>query len=324
VGAPHAVAVNSCTSALHLALAIAGVGPRDEVITTAQTFAATAHVVLAQGATPVFADVQYGTGNIDPSDIERRVTPRTKAVLPVHWAGYPCDMDEIQAIAARHGLAVIEDAAHALGASYRSRPIGSLSRFTCFSFQAIKHFTPGDGGMLCVPDEPDYWAAARRRWFGIDRVHRKPALLGEPEWNITEIGYKYHMNDLAAAMGLGNLEDLDLILTRRAEIAARYRRELGGVPGVTLLESRPDRQSANWLFTIHVERRDDFVRMMQSKEIEVSVVHLRIDRNDIFGGERKDLPALARFTESCISIPVHCALSDDDVGRIVDAVKGGW
>jgi len=324
IGAPYPVAVNSCTSALHLAVVIAGVKAGDEVITTAQTMMATSHVVLAQQARPIFADIQYTTGNIEPNNIEHRITDRTKAILVVHWAGYPCDLDEIHAIALRHGLPVIEDAAHAIGASYKGRPIGSISPYTCFSFQAIKHVTAGDGGMLCLASEEDYHKARRRRWYGIDRLNRKPSILGEPEWNVTEIGYKYHMNDIAASLGVEHLNEFDVIFGRRAQIAARYRQELFKVPGVTLFESKEDRVNANWLFTMHVERRKDFARMMQSKGVDVSVVHLRIDRNDIFGGLRNDLPVLDKFTETHISIPMHNGLNDEEVEYVIQCIREGW
>ena len=230
----------------------------------------------------------------------------------VDWGGYPCDWDAILAIAQANHLAVIEDAAHALGATYKGKLAGSIAPITCFSFQAIKHLTTGDGGMICVSSAQDYERAVRLRWFGIDRFNRKPSILGEPEWNVAELGYKYHMNDVAAAIGLGNLEDLEWILRRRHQIVAMYRATLDSIPGVRLFERKVDRQSADWLFSIHVERREDFCRMMAAKDIMVSVVHLRIDRNDICGGERGDLPALNRFTETHISLPLHPYLTDED------------
>jgi len=323
-GIPYPVAVNSCTTALQLALALIGLEPGDEVITTAQTFMATSHVILARGAQPVYADVQYLTGNMDPADVEHRITERTRAIMPVHWAGYPCDMDEILEIAARYELPVIEDAAQALGASYKARPIGTISPYNCFSFQAVKQLTTGDGGMLCLADEATYQAARRRRWFGIDPDRRKPTLLGEPEWDVTEVGYKYHMNDIAASLGVEHLKVFPEIQRRRAEIAYRYRKALAGVPGITLFESKDDRVSANWIFCMHVdERRADFARMMKSKGVAVSVVHLRIDRNTIFGPVRDDLPQLARLTETIMSLPLHNHLSDEDVEYVTQCVKEG-
>ena len=324
IGTRFSLALNSCTSALHLAMQIAGVGPGDEVITTAQTMAATSHAILGHYARPVFADVQYETGNIDPRDIAHRITDRTKAITVVHWAGYPCDMDEIHEAASRHGIPVIEDAAHAIGAVYRGRPVGTISPFTCFSFQAIKHITTGDGGMLSLTDEGAFHQARRQRWYGIDRKNRQPSELGEPIWDMAETGYKYHMNDIAASMGIEHLADLPAILERRNEIAGKYREALKTTPGITLLDYKGDRKSACWLFTMHVENRQEFARKMRSQGVEASVVHLRIDRNSVFGGLRDDLPNLERFNDSQISIPVHNMLSDEDVEHVIECIKGGW
>jgi perosamine synthetase len=324
VGGAYAVSVSSGTAALHLALLVAGIQQGDQVITTAQTMLATTQAILACGAIPVFADVQYGNGNIDPADIVSRITPQTKAILTVDWAGYPCDYEEILTIGQEYGLKVIEDAAHALGAVYKDKSVGSICPFTCFSFQAIKHLTTGDGGLLCVPDEEAYQTAIRLRWFGIDRFKRQPSILGEPVWNVTDLGYKYHMNDVAASIGLGNLNDLEMILSRRRSIVTTYREALEGVPGVQLFERRADRQSADWLFSLHVERREDFCRALQSRGVPTSVIHLRIDRNTICGGERDDLQGLARFTETHISLPLHPLLTDEDVRTVVAAVQAGW
>jgi perosamine synthetase len=324
VGARHAVAVNSCTSALSLALALYGIGPGDEVITTAQTFVATSHVILAAGAVPVYADVQYMTGNLDPADIERRITPHTKAILPVHWAGYPCDMDEILDIADRHNLPVIEDAAQAFGAVYRGRPIGSVSPITCFSFQAVKQMTTVDGGMLCIEDDQLAEAARRRRWFGIDRIKRKPTLLGEPEWDIAEVGYKYHMNDVMASLGTAHVDEFPGIHRRLAEINDRYRVELAGIPGLTLFEADPDRESGYWTFCVHVERREDFARAVQARGVDVSVIHLRIDDNTVFGPRRPDLPNLERLANTMMCLPLHYMLTDEDVEHVIDSVREGW
>lgn len=320
----YTIAVNSGTSALHIALIIAGVQTGDEVITTAQTMLATTQAILVVGAKPVYADIQFKTGNIDPDDIVKRISRKTKAILPVDWAGYPCDYKKILGIAKKYNLILVEDAAHALGAVYRGKPVGSICPITCFSFQAIKHLTTGDGGMVCVKKKRQYEKAVRLRWFGIDRFKRKPSLLGEPEWNVTELGYKYHMNDIAAAVGLGNLLDFDSLLKRRHQIVSEYRNGFKKVAGLTLFDRAIDRQSADWLFSIHIERREDFCRMMKAKGIEVSVVHLRIDKNDICGGLRDDLPVLRRFTESHVSLPLHNQLKDADVKYVIKSIEKGW
>jgi len=324
LGLINPVAVNSGTSALHLALAVAGVGPGDEVILPPQTFVATGLVILMQGARPVFADIDPSTGNISPESITPKITPRTKAIMPVHWGGYPCDLDEINTLAARHNLVVIEDAAHALGAVYKGKPIGAISRFTAFSFQAIKHLTTGDGGALCCLRPDDLCNAMSRRWFGIDRANSQPSILGERIYDIQQVGYKYHLNDLAAAVGIGNLDGFQERLNRNCSIAERYRVELCSVPGLRLLDYKDDRTSAYWLFTVLVENRVGFITKLQACQVPSSVVHLRIDHNSVFGGITPDLPNQAWFNERHVSIPVHAGLTDDDVDRVIAAVKSGW
>lgn len=324
LGLKNPVALNSGTSALHLALAIAGVQPDDEVILPAQTFVATGLVILQQYAKPVFADIQYKTGNIDPNSIREKITDKTKAIIPVHWGGYPCDMDEINAIAKEHNLMVVEDAAHALGATYKGKPIGSISDFTAFSFQAIKHLTTGDGGALCCIDHENHHQAKTRRWFGIDRANSKPSILGEREYDISNLGYKYHMNDLAAAIGLGNLEDFLLGLQRRRGIAAIYRNELKNVPGLELLDYQEDRESAYWLFTVLVEGRENFIRKLKEVDIPASVVHLRIDHNSVFGGITPNLLNQEKFNKNQVAIPIHEKLSNVELENIVSHIQTGW
>jgi perosamine synthetase len=324
-GAKYPVALNSATSGLRLALAIAGVGPNDEVVTTAQTCTATNTPILEQFAKPVFADIRYADGNIDPADVERRITDRTKAIMCVHWAGYPCDMDELQRVAKRHNLPVIEDCAHALGAVYKGKRIGSISRFSSFSFQAIKHITTGDGGMLTLTEKPDYEAAVRRRWYGIDKAKRKFSYLGhDPLYDVTELGYKYNMTDIDATIGIESLKVFDNVFKRRAEVAKLYREAFEGLPKVTLFEKKGDRTSGNWLFSMHVQDRDKFARMMWENGIEVSVAHWRNDKYSIFGGLRNDLPETEKYNKTMICLPLHAKLSGSDVGRIVKAVRGGW
>lgn len=323
-GLPRALALNSGTAALHLAVLGAGVKPGDEVILPAQTFVATATAVLQAGGTPVFADLQPGGPNLDPRDVERRMTPRTKAIVVVHYGGYPCDMDEINALAERHGIKVIEDAAHALGARYRGRPVGALGDFAIFSFQAIKQLTTGDGGMLVCRNVEDHQTAYRRRWFGIDRANRKPSPLGAPEWDITELGFKYHMNDIAAAMGLAQLDVFDEAQSRRQMLNRRYRVELANVPGLSLLEEKADRVNACWLFTARVERRLEFIQALKSRGVEAAVWHQRIDRNSLFGGERSDLVNQARFNAEQVSIPCRDSMTDTEAQTVLQAVKAGW
>ncbi|MFA5879711.1 MAG: DegT/DnrJ/EryC1/StrS family aminotransferase [Candidatus Margulisiibacteriota bacterium] len=324
LGIINPVSVNSSTSALHLGLTVANVGPGDEVILPAQTFIASGMTILLRGAKPVFADIQLETGNISPQSIKEKITERTKVIMPVHWAGYPCDLDEINKIAKENNLSVLEDAAHALGAIYKNKPIGTISDFTSFSFQAIKHITTGDGGALCCLNDEDADRAKKMRWYGIDRNNSLPSILGEREYDITEIGYKYHMNDLAAAVGIGNLDEVPKILARRREIAAKYFDELKNVPGLTLLNYQKDRVCSFWIFQILVEKREDFIRSLKKKNIPSSVVHLRIDKNSVFGGVTPGLTNQEIFNEKQISIPIHQALSDEDVELIIKTIKQGW
>jgi len=324
LGLQHPVALNSGTSALHLALVVAGVGRGDEVILPAQTFVATGLVILMQGAIPVFADIDPLTGNLSSISIAHKITSQTKAIIPVHWGGYPCDMDEINSLASKQNIAVIEDAAHALGSTYKGKPIGTISRFTAFSFQAIKHLTTGDGGVLCCLNEQDAHLAFTKRWFGIDRANSQPSILGERVYDIDSVGYKYHMNDLSAAMGLGNLDDFPQRLLRRQEIAGIYRRQFKDVAGIQLLKREEDRTSAYWLFTMLVEKRECLIRKLAEKGLPASVVHLRIDHNSIFGGLRDDLPGQAEFNERQVAIPVHEGLTNVDVEKITRVIISGW
>jgi perosamine synthetase len=320
----NCVALNSGTSALHLALALANVGKGDEVILPAQTFIATGLVILQQGATPVFADIEHATGNISVESIKKKITAKTKAIMPVHWGGYPCDMDEIGLLAQKSELVVIEDAAHAIGAMYKKRSIGTLSDFTCFSFQAIKHLTTGDGGALCMRRDVDFQNAKSKRWFGINRDHSPINELGERGYNIADIGYKYHMNNYAAALGLANLNGFKERLQKRMAVANYYRNELKKISGIKLFDYKSDRQSAYWLFGFHVEKRLDFVRALKEKGIAASVVHQRIDRNAVFGGIRKDLTQQALFDETQVHIPIHDEIDFEKAAYIVETIKTGW
>jgi len=324
LGIRNVVAVNSGTSALHLALMLAGVEAGDEVITTPQTMLATSQAILMQQARPVYADIEYHTGNIDPEDIEYRITDRTKAILVVHWAGYPCDLHEIHKVAKAHGVPVIEDAAHALGATYKGLTVGNISHYTAFSFQAIKHITTGDGGALAVCCPRIYKEAKRRRWYGIDRDNSKAGVLGEREWMVEEVGTKFHMNDLAASVGVALLDDVKDILRQRAYIAHRYYTELKGFDDVMMFDRHNDRTHANWLFSLHVERRLNFIKAMHDRGVDVSVVHQRIDRHPVCGGKRNDLPTMDMFDQTHICLPLHMGLSDDDVTHVIESVKKGW
>jgi perosamine synthetase len=324
LGFSNPLGVNSGTAALHLAVILAGIKPGDEVICPAQTFIASAMVIIQEKATPVFADIKFETGNIDPLSVESKITPKTKAILCVHWGGMPCDLDQLQQIAQKYNLKVIEDAAHSPGATYKNEPIGSISDFTCFSFQAIKHLTTGDGGAICCKNKLDSDEAFKLRWFGIDRINNLPSSLGERQYNIKRCGYKYHLNDYAAALGLANLKQFKKRLARHRDIACFYRKSLKDLSGISLFAEDDNRKGSYWLFGFHVEKRDDFIKAMKSKGVVTSVVHQRIDRNEVFGGLRTDLPNQERFDHSQVNIPIYSSLTDEQMETIVATIRAGW
>lgn len=324
IGLSNPFCVNSGTSALHLALILAGIGENDEVIIPAQTFISTGLAILYQRAKPVFADIDYTTGNIDPLMIKRKITKKTKAIIPVHWGGYPVDLDAVDQIAKEYKLAIIEDAAHALGAKYKGKIVGGISDFTCFSFQAIKQVTTGDGGAIACKRAIDQERGKQLRWFGIDRKKAKATILGERWYTLYEIGYKYHMNDYESALGMANLSSLESRLMRRRQIAKEYIRNIQNIAGIQLFSYSSDRDSSWWLFGMHVERRIDFIRALKDRGISCSVVHQRIDRHPILGGLRKDLVSQAKFDSTQIHLPIYESLTDEQVAYIISSVKKGW
>jgi perosamine synthetase len=323
-GFTNPVTLNSGTVTMHLALIASGVKKGDEVIIPAQTFIATGLAVLYVGAVPVFADINSYDGNISVESIKDKITEKTKAIIPVHWGGYPCNMDEINQLAKKYNLSVIEDAAHAFGSEYKGKKIGSISRFTSFSFQAIKHLTTGDGGVLCCESKNDYDLIKRLRWFDIDRENSKVGFLGEREYDATNVGFKYHMNDLSASLGIGNLEFINERLNRIKEISNFYNEKLKDIPGLKKMIYTDDRKSSYWLYPILVERRNDFIKKMKEKNIPVSVVHLGIDKNTIFGGINNDLINQRFFDNNQIHLPINDQLSDDQIDYIINSVTSGW
>jgi dTDP-4-amino-4,6-dideoxygalactose transaminase len=319
VGSPNGLLVNTCTSAIRLALRLAGVGPGTEVVTTAMTCSATNTPILEQYADPVWADIDPWTGNIDPVDVERKITPKTKAIVAVHWGGYPCDLDALIAISRKYGVALIEDAAHAFGATYRGRKIGSYSSFCCYSFQAIKQITTIEGGLLVCPSVNDYRRGRLLRWYGIDRDTPRADLRCEED--IVEAGMKYNFNDVGAAIGLEQLKYAGGILERHRVNAAFYRSRLASLKRVKLLRYEPDRLSSYWLFTIRVDDRKGFQEFMKQKEIMASQVHVRNDLYTAFKPFRRNLPGVDEFTREQISIPVGWWVSDEDRERVSAAVE---
>ena len=316
------VAVGSGTDALHLVYILCDLKPGDEVIAPLFTCTATNIPLLYRGVTIRFADVQAHTLNIDPKSVEALITPRTKAIVCVHYGGLPCDMDELQAIASKHAIPLIEDAAHALGATYKGRIVGEMSDFTTFSFQAIKHITTGDGGMLILKNQQLRAKAERIRWFGIDRSSKQK---GNWENDITEIGYKYQMTDIAAAMGLEGLTEIDEILIHRRRLFARYCELLKKTPGVSIIgDEYTDREHAAWLFTILVDNRTGLMKKLRENKIESGQVHYRNDRYSIFGGRKEIYPNMDALENRYLVLPLHTKMGIEQVDTICNVINTGW
>lgn len=309
------------THGLSLALRLAGVGIGDEVISSPLTCTATNMPIMMQGADIVWADVERDL-NIDPVAIKYAITDKTKAIVVIHWGGYPCDMEEIKKVAG--DIPIIEDCAHAYGSEYQGSPIGSCeySDYAMFSFQAIKHLTSVDGGALCCKNEDDYKRGKLLRWYGIDR--ESPRTDFRCEEDIIDWGYKFHMNDVCATIGLSNMNIASENIRKATDNAKYFENELSGIDGIELPQIKKDRKSSYWLFTMLVENRSEFTYMMGSKGIAVSRVHERNDKHTCFSKFKKDLPGLESIINEMICIPVGWWLSKEDREYIVDCIKSGW
>jgi perosamine synthetase len=330
VGAKYAVSFSSGTAALHGAAFAAGLQSGDEAITTPLTFAATANCVLYQGATPVFADVEPHTLNIDPAQVASRISSRTKAILPVDYAGQPADLDEILRLADRHELVVIEDACHALGARYKGRRVGSLAHMTVLSFHPVKHITTGEGGMVTT-DNPSYAATLRKfRNHGIDSDARSRHAAGQWHYEMVLLGFNYRLSDIACALGIRQLTKLKANLACRREIAARYDDALRQLPAV-LPVVRHDADPAWHLYPIRLEpeklsrTRDQVFQALRAENIGVNVhyipVHLHPYYRDRFGYKGGEFPVAENAYEHLISLPMFHGMSDADVGDVIAAVS---
>jgi len=317
-----AIAVGSGTDALHLAYILAGLKEGDEVITPVFTCTATTIPFLYMGVKFRFADVDPETLNINVQHVRELVNEKTRAIICVHYGGLPCDMDELHAIAREYNIPVIEDAAHALGATYKGKKIGEISPFTMYSFQAIKHITTGDGGMLLLQDTSLRAQAERVRWFGIDRSNKQKGIW---ENDIYEVGYKYQMTDIGAAMGLAALHEFDQTLAHRQKLFDVYRKGLQKTKGIKLIGAEhTDRTHAAWLCTAIVERRVDFMKYLRENKVESGQVHYRNDRYSILGGRRHDLPHMDAVEENYIVLPLHSHLTEANVEYVCDVIGKGW
>jgi dTDP-4-amino-4,6-dideoxygalactose transaminase len=315
-------AVGSGTDALHLAYLLAGIKPGDEVIAPLFTCTATNIPLLYIGAKPVFADVQPHSLNIDVDHVRRLVTEKTRAIVCVHYAGLPCDMDELREIADQAGVPIIEDAAHALGAMYRGRSIGSISEFTMFSFQAIKHITTGDGGMVAMKDASLLPKAKRLRWFGIDREGKQKATWDNDIW---ETGFKYQMTDIAAALGLAALQEWEEVREHRRTLLGIYERGLSNVPGIRFVGGgQKDRVHAAWLCTVLAKDRIKLQQKLRENRIESNQVHYRNDRYTLFRECRGVFPNMDAIEDEYLVLPLHTRMTREDAERVVSVIKSGW
>ncbi|HOK06854.1 MAG TPA: aminotransferase class I/II-fold pyridoxal phosphate-dependent enzyme [Syntrophales bacterium] len=327
-GASGAVSVSSATAGMHLLLTALGIGPGDEVITPSLTFASTVNQIVLRGARPVFVDVEYGTLNLDPARLEEAVTPRTKAVIPVHFAGAPADMDGILKIAERHGLFVIEDAAHALGTTYRGVHAGGFGVPAVFSFHPIKNITTGEGGMITVDDAALEAKLRLLRFHGIARdAWRRYGKGGDPSYDVFDPGYKYNLTDLQAALGISQLRRLGDFNRRRASLATRYLEGLAGVAGLDLPAVPPYPHEHSWhLFVVKVTgmERERFWAGLADWNIGYGLhfpaAHL-LDYVRGRLGPQATLPETERAARGIVSLPLYPAMTEGDVDYVCRAVR---
>jgi len=329
-GSQSALALNSCTAGLHTALVALGIGPGDEVITTCLTFAASVNVIEHVGARPILVDVQPDTLNIDPAGVERAITPRTKAILPVHFAGHPVDLDAILALAEHRKLPVLEDAAHAVGAKYRDRWIGSGASLAAFSFYATKNMTTGEGGMLVGDEE----LIARSRIISLHGMSheawRRYERGGSWQYDVVLPGFKYNMTDIAAALGLCQLRRLAEFQRRRREIADAYTRAFSELDEIETPSTRPDVVHAWHLYVIRLRPgrltigRDQFINELTDRNIGTSVhfipIHLHPFYRNKYGYNENDFPVAYDSYTRMLSLPLNPSMNDEDVADVIRAV----
>jgi len=330
--ATQAVAVNSCTAALHLSLLAAGIGPGDEVITTAMTFCATVNTIIHVGARPVLADIDPRTLNMDPEQVKAKITGRTRAIIPVHFAGRACDMDALCAIAEQHGLIIIEDCAHAIETTYKGKHVGSFGQFGCFSFYATKNLAMGEGGMVLTKDEEYASRIKTLALHGMSKdAWKRFSDEGYKHYQVVECGFKYNMMDLQAALGIHQLHRIEENWKRRQQVWTIYQQELGDLP-LTLPQS-PEKETrhAYHLYTVLIDpertdtTRDQFLTAMTAENIGVGVHYQSIPVHPYyqkqFGWRPEDYPHSFRIGEQTVSLPLSAKLTDRDVSDVIRAVR---
>lgn len=332
VGAKYAVAVSSCTAALHLSALVAGLGKGDEVITTPFTFAATSNILFHVGATPVFVDIDEKTFNIDTAKIEAKITPRTKAIMPVHYGGQPVDMEKVVKLAKKYNLKIIEDAAHAIGTEYKGRRIGAIGDLTCFSFHPIKNISTGDGGMITT-DNKDYAEKLMLlRLHGMSKeAWKRHAKAGSWKYDILSAGFKYNMTDLQAALGIHQLRKLDTFIAKRESYAGIYDKLLGKIAEITLPYVEKNIRHARNLYTVMIDtsrlkiNRDDLVERLKEANIGVSVYFIPLYHFSYYqklGYKKTGLPITERIYQKIISLPLYPKMRLADIYYVAKTVKG--
>ena len=332
IGTRFALALNSCTAGLHLSMLVAGLGIGDEVITTPMTFCSTINTIIHIGAVPLLIDVDRKTQLIDPSRIEDAITPKTRAIVPVHLCGRPCDMDAIVDIAEKHGLIIIEDAAHATEAKYHNRKIGSISDLTCFSFYVTKNICTGEGGMVTT-DNPDF--AEKIKIYSLHGMNRdawkRYSDMDYLHYEILFPGFKYNMMDLQAAIGIHQFKHIGEWLKRRDEIWRRYNEAFADLPVGMPAPDEPDTVHSRHLYTLMIHEkncgitRDEFIRQMHRFKIGTGVhyigIHLHPYYKKNFGFKREQFPNASWISDRTVSIPLSAKLSDGDVENIIETVR---
>ena len=331
IGTPHALTVNSCTAALHLAVHLIGIKEGDEVIVPSITFAATAEILRYYGAIPVFADVERDTHLIDPADFEKRITSRTKAVIPVHYGGQPCDMDAIRAIADAHSLAVIEDAAHSLPSKYKGKLVGTISDLTAFSFYATKTLATGEGGMITTPREDFAEKIRLMRLHGISRdAWKRFTNEGTWKYDVLDAGFKYNITDVASSIGLAQLSKIDMMNDKRRAIAARYNESLSSIDEIIPYVVRTDRESCHHLYPLRLNlealtcTRDEFYDELKKVGVHTSVHYTPLYRFTYysrFAQSVSDYPNSEWVFERMLSLPIFPGMTADEVSYVIESVR---
>ncbi|PIN73333.1 UDP-4-amino-4,6-dideoxy-N-acetyl-beta-L-altrosamine transaminase [Candidatus Woesearchaeota archaeon CG10_big_fil_rev_8_21_14_0_10_45_16] len=327
LGCAKAVGLTSCTGGLHIALAALGIGPGDEVILPTYTFVACAHVVEWVGAKPVLVDVEKDTFNIDPAAIETAITPRTKAIMPVHFAGHACDLDRIMDIAKKHGLFVVEDAAHAIGTEYKGRKIGTFGDVTAFSFYVTKTITTAEGGMVTTNDPELGQKLKRKSYFGVDKdAYGRYTDKGTWYYEVIESGFKYNMDNIQGALGVEQLKKLEGFIAKRRELVDHYNELLKDVPGVVIPTEKDYTRHSYHLYPVLINSgRKDFIEKLRERKIGASVhfipLHLHPYYQKKYGYKRGDFPTAEFIYDREVSLPLYPGMTRQDVEYVVEAVK---